>query len=126
MVHFTARDLQPNGSRECTVCCTDCLIHVKHYQCRVLFTWDTESGDWNVLEYGELIKVQYKPKLGDLGTIVKKHAQELMANHNGVPPWNNIKILDSYYLRSKTCLTDNENAVEFRQYFDSSSNCDEH
>lgn len=54
MVNFTASDLQPDPSiNNCINCSSnlnlDCVFHRKHYECQILFTWSSETGEWNVL-----------------------------------------------------------------------------
>lgn len=66
-VHFTATDKLPllksdsgdAGNYDCINCSSnvDCVFHRKHYQCCSLFTWDVATGDWAVLDYGELVEM---------------------------------------------------------------------
>lgn len=52
-------DIGDAGNYDCINCSSnlDCVFHRKHYQCCSLFTWDVATGDWTVLDYGELVEM---------------------------------------------------------------------
>lgn len=121
MIHFTARDIEPpNSLKPCLNCSNsqnlDCVFHRKHYECRILFTWDIDTGDWNVQDYGELTELpptfRYGRNASDLHRTVKKLATELSS---GLGPdiLSNIRVLDSCNEKSKEVLKDVENSIQF-------------
>lgn len=123
MVHFTASDLQPdNNIKNCVNCSShlniDCLFHRKHYECQILFTWDIDTGEWNVLDYGNLIEVP--PMLANgkntpyIHRIVGKLAYDMISGLNAYSEiFNNLHVLDSCMDKSKKVLKDIENSIEF-------------
>ncbi|XP_055607537.1 uncharacterized protein LOC129755166 [Uranotaenia lowii] len=54
VLQFTASDA--NIVKQCHNCSNtiDCRTHRKIYQCRSLFTWNMTTGNWTVLDYGNL------------------------------------------------------------------------
>lgn len=116
MVHFTAIDTLPTGTKECLNCVNnlDCVFHRKQYQCRTLFTWNLETGDWTVLDYGDLLEVAQKSKsTGELNKILQKLAADFFNNLNDLESFNNLRVLDCCNDKSKEFLRDYQNSIEF-------------
>lgn len=122
MVNFTARELQPTTTKQCLNCTSsqnlDCVFHRKYYECRTLFTWDIETGDWNILDYGDLVEVSAtlanKRNSGELNTAVKKMSKELSTTDKmNRDIFNHLRVLDSCSEKSKDILKDFENSIEF-------------
>lgn len=121
IVHFTARDLISNNTKECINCSSnqnlDCVFHRKHFESRTLFTWNMENGDWEVLDYGELIEVSptmaYKRNSSELNSVVKKLAADLSADVSKRDICSNLRVLDSCTNKSKEILRDEHNSIEF-------------
>lgn len=118
MVHFTAIDTLPTGTKECLNCVNnlDCVFHRKQYQCRTLFTWNLESGDWTVLDYGDLLEVAQKSNVknsGELNQVLQKIAADLFNNLNDLESFNNLRVLDCCNDKSKEFLRDYQNSIEF-------------
>lgn len=129
MAHFTARDQLPTTCNNCLNCSRniDCVFHRKQFECRILFTWNMELGDWDVLDYGELhefnrIGQPYeggstkscKSFGGGLSKRAKSLAQELAANLDKLQDFSsNLRVWDSNVSKSKACLTDLDNVIEF-------------
>lgn len=118
MVHFTAIDCLPSGTKECLNCVNnlDCVFHRKQYQCRTLFTWNLETGDWTVLDYGDLLEVAQKSNIknsGELNQILQKIAADLFNNLNDLESFNNLRVLDCCNDKSKQFLRDYQNSIEF-------------
>lgn len=123
MLHFTARDIQPPNTVKPCVNCTstqnlDCVFHRKHYECRILFTWDIDTGEWNVQDYGELLEVPpihgYGRNSSELHRTVKKLATELIGSLGEQPDlFNNVRVLDCCNEKSKEVLKDLDNSIEF-------------
>lgn len=125
MVNFTASDLQPDPSIiNCINCSSnsnlDCVFHRKHYECQILFTWDIETGEWNVLDYGNLSEVS--PALASekhtpyIHRIVSKLASDMISgltSYNEI--FNNLHVLDSCVEKSKKVLRDVDNSIEFHR-----------
>lgn len=123
MAHFTASDLQTDSSFNSCVNCTsnlnlDCVFHRKHYECQILFTWDIEAGEWNVIDYGNLLEVS--PSLANgkspsyIHRIVGKLATDLtngLTAHTEI--FNNLHVLDSCVDKSKKVLKNVDNSIEF-------------
>lgn len=61
IVNFTARDATAPGAAPCLNCTNreqlDCAFHRRHFECRSIFTWNVQSGDWTILDYGELAEL---------------------------------------------------------------------
>ncbi|XP_037027294.1 uncharacterized protein LOC119068035 isoform X2 [Bradysia coprophila] len=121
IVHFTARDLISTNTKECINCTSnqnlDCVFHRKHFESRTLFTWSMENGDWQVLDYGELIEVSptmaYKRNSSELNSVVKKLAADLSADVSKRDICYNLRVLDSCTNKSKEILRDQHNSIEF-------------
>lgn len=116
MVHFTARDQMPTDSKQCYNCKSnlDCVIHRKLYQCQVLFTWNTETGEWNVLDYGNLSEVLNKKSSGELNSIARQSAAEFKSTLNYNTNLSNyLRILDCCNEKPKLYLRDQRNSIEF-------------
>lgn len=123
MVNFTASDVQPVPSNNNCINCSsnlnlDCVFHRKHYECQILFTWDTESGEWHVLDYGNLLEVS--PSLSSekhtpyIHRIVSKLAADMISGlttHAEI--FTNLHVLDSCVEKSKKVLRDVDNSIEF-------------
>lgn len=131
IVRFAAFELksqQSVNSKQCANCCgnnqsIDCVFHRKNYECSALFTWNIDTGDWHVLDYGDLVEVSpatiYKHS-NDLNNAVKQLASELLTtsinendSHSDRDIFSNLRILDSCTDKSKEVLTDYENSIEF-------------
>lgn len=130
MAHFTARDQLPTTCNNCLNCSRnlDCVFHRKQFECRILFTWNMELGDWDVLDYGELhefnrigqpyesnsTKSSSKSFGGGLSKTAKSLAQELAASLDKLQDFSsNLRVWDSNVSKSKVCLTDLDNVIEF-------------
>lgn len=123
MVHFNASDLQPYSSTKSCVNCSsnlnlDCVFHRKHYECQILFTWDIESGEWNVLDYGTLLEVSPVLASGKnssyIHRIVAKLAADMTSGLNAYSDiFNNLRVLDTCVGKSKKVLKDIDNSIEF-------------
>ncbi|XP_055903449.1 uncharacterized protein LOC129939453 [Eupeodes corollae] len=129
MAHFTARDQLPTTCNNCLNCSRniDCVFHRKQFECRILFTWNMELGDWDVLDYGELhefnrIGQPYdsgstkssKSFGGGLSQTAKSLAQDLAASLDKLQDFSsNLRVWDSNVSKSKACLTDLDNVIEF-------------
>ena len=110
------------GHYDCINCSSnlDCVFHRKHYQCCSLFTWDVATGEWTVLDYGELVEMGQKwrnQSTKKQTTILRARARK-MANHlrvmtDGVGDGDHLKVLDSCNVKSKDALTDLKNCIEF-------------
>ncbi|XP_017079895.2 uncharacterized protein LOC108113723 [Drosophila eugracilis] len=122
MAQFSARD-QPLAI--CSHCTgrMECVFHNRQYECRILFTWNMESGQWHVLDYGELKEVheQFSPlkRLGKarltFAQAARKMGQE-MANglSQHLPDYtSNLRVLNSDIRKSKMYISDLDNMVEF-------------
>ncbi|XP_055848551.1 uncharacterized protein LOC129913751 [Episyrphus balteatus] len=130
MAHFTARDQLPTTCNNCLNCSRniDCVFHRKQFECRILFTWNMELGDWDVLDYGELhefnrtgqpydsgsTKSSSKSFGGGLSQTAKSLAQDLAASLDKLQDFSsNLRVWDSNVSKSKSCLTDLDNVIEF-------------
>lgn len=120
----------------------DCAFHRKNYECSALFTWNIDTGDWNVLDYGDLIEVSpatvYKHS-NDLNNAVKQLTNDFWhpsfgnnrydttetnndsnvcsnnssSNNSNCDIFSNLRILDSCTDKSKEALTDYDNSIQF-------------
>lgn len=123
MLHFTARDIQPpNTVKPCVNCSNtqnlDCVFHRKHFECRILFVWDIDTGEWNVQDYGDLHEVPtihgYDRNSSELHRMVKKFAADLIDGLGEQPElFQNVRVLDCCNEKSKDVLKDLENSIEF-------------
>lgn len=123
MAHFTASDLQPDSNiKNCTNCSSslnlDCAFHRKHYECQILFTWDIDTGEWNVLDYGNMTEVSASLANGKnpsyIHRIVSKLAADMISGLIAYSElFNNLHVLDSCVDKSKKILTDYENSIAF-------------
>lgn len=123
MVNFTASDIQPESTINNCINCTnnlnlDCVFHRKHYECQILFTWDIETGEWNVLDYGQLIEVSTSltsdGRTPYIHRIISKMAFEMISNLSSYTDlFNNLHVLDSCVEKSKKILRDADNSIEF-------------
>ena len=133
MINFTAREMLPSSSPadiQCLNCSSnqhlDCVIHRKRYECRTLFTWDIETGDWNILEYGDMTEMQQRPAnkrnqtTTEVNVTAKKLANDLKSFVSDV--FSNLRVLDSNVDKSKELLRDYDNSIEFYLYNKSSRN----
>lgn len=123
MAHFTASDLQPESNmKNCTNCSSslnlDCAFHRKHYECQILFTWDIDTGEWNVLDYGSMTEVPASLANGKNTSYIHRVVSKLSADmisgltaHSKI--FNNLHVLDSCVDKSKKILTDSENSIAF-------------
>lgn len=123
MAHFTANEIQPDSSYNNCVNCTstqnlDCAFHRKHYECQILFTWDVEAGEWNVIDYGSLLEVAPSLANGKPPSYIHRVAGRIAADmttgltaYSGA--FNSLHVLDSCLDKSKKILTDADNSVEF-------------
>lgn len=123
MAHFTANDIQPDSSYNNCVNCTsnlnlECVFHRKHYECQILFTWDVEVGEWNVIDYGNLFEVSPSLANGKIPSYIHRIANKLATDmaasltaHHEV--FSSIHVLDSCLDKSKKVLKDVDNSIEF-------------
>ncbi|XP_022210853.2 uncharacterized protein LOC111066489 [Drosophila obscura] len=124
MAQFSARD-QPYAPMTNCLHCTgriDCMFHNRQYECRILFTWNMESGQWQVLDYGELremhelfnpLKRLCKARL-TFAQMAKKMAKEMTESLNKLPDYaSNLRVLNSDIKKSKSYICDLDNMVEF-------------
>jgi len=101
----------------------DCPFHNRQYECRILFTWNMESGQWQVLDYGELKEVpeQFSPlkRLGKarltFAQMARKMGQEMAVGVGlNLPDYtSNLRVLNSDIRKSKMYISDLDNMVEF-------------
>lgn len=123
MVNFTASDVHlDHSANNCLNCSSnlnlDCVFHRKHYECQILFTWDIETGEWNVLDYGHLMEVP--PTLTSekhtpyIHRIVSKLAADMISGLSAYTEiFNKLHVLDSCVEKSKKILRDADNSIEF-------------
>lgn len=118
MAHFSAREEVSsclNCSRKLS------CFHRRQYECRVLFTWNMMSGEWDVLDFGELQDYKHYsfcPKKDHANTSLqhraKKLAREMAQTLNKLPDYtSNLRVLDSNVKKSKKSITDIDNMIEF-------------
>lgn len=141
-VHFTATDKlppiglrsntqrtsgapSPPGNYDCINCSSnlDCVFHRKHYHCCSMFTWDVVSGEWSVLDYGELVEMGPKWRSQSTKkqtTFLRAKAWKLTEQLRGGgtdeqerPADRHLRVLDSCNVKSKAAVTDLRNGVEF-------------
>ncbi|XP_017040144.1 uncharacterized protein LOC108087324 [Drosophila ficusphila] len=122
MAQFSARDQAMAICLHCTGR-MDCAFHKRQYECRILFTWNMETGQWQVLDYGELREVheQFSPlkRLGKarltFAQMAKKMGQEMAAGLGlNLPDYtSNLRVLTSDIRKSKMYISDLDNMVEF-------------
>lgn len=77
-----------------------------------------ESGDWNILDYGDMAEVSpntAKRVPGELNVIVKRIAEELSTTGGYLSRnyFDHLRILDSCTDKSKDVLRDYQNSIEF-------------
>ncbi|XP_037943322.1 uncharacterized protein LOC119676160 [Teleopsis dalmanni] len=123
MAQFAATDQLPCSSTNCFNCSRklDCIYHRHKYECRILFSWNMETGVWDILDYGELIeyktvsKVQQTKKVtDDLACRAKKIANELSTNLKNIQDYTcNLRVLESDLRKPKSYITDLDNMLEF-------------
>ncbi|XP_060647869.1 LOW QUALITY PROTEIN: uncharacterized protein LOC132785685 [Drosophila nasuta] len=124
MAQFSARDQMPTTPTNCLYCTgrMGCVFHNRQYECRILFTWNMDSGQWQVLDYGELKEMHelFSPlkRLGKsrltLAQLARQTAQEMTASLNGLPDYySNLRVLNSDMKKSKSSICDLDNMVEF-------------
>lgn len=121
MAHFSARE-------EVTSClnCSrklNCAFHRRQYECRVLFTWNMFTGEWDVLDFGELhdhklqnifIRKGVKRNPVSLAQRAKKLAREMAQTLSKLPDYtSNLRVLNSNIKKSKKTITDIDNMIEF-------------
>ncbi|XP_017100838.2 uncharacterized protein [Drosophila bipectinata] len=122
MAQFSARDQPLANCLHCTGR-MDCVFHNRQYECRILFTWNMEGGQWQVLDYGELREVpeQFNPlkRLGKarltFTQLARKMGQEMAENLSLCLPdyTSNLRVLHSDMRKSKAYISDLDNMVEF-------------
>ncbi|XP_034487357.1 uncharacterized protein LOC117791657 [Drosophila innubila] len=124
MAQFSARDQMPTTPTNCMYCTgrMGCVFHNRQYECRILFTWNMESGQWQVLDYGELKEMHelFSPlkRLGKsrltFAQLARQTAQEMATSLNSLPDYTcNLRVLNSDMKKSKSCICDLDNMVEF-------------
>ncbi|EDV93113.1 uncharacterized protein LOC6564021 [Drosophila grimshawi] len=124
MAQFSARDQMPTSPTNCMYCTgrMGCNFHKGQYECRILFTWNMESGQWQVLDYGELKEIHelFSPlkRLGKsrltFAQVAKQMAREMSASLNRLPDYTcNLRVLTADIKKSKTSICDLDNMVEF-------------
>ena len=141
MIHFTAREHLLLNEKSCMNCANnlDCVLHRKHYQCSTLFTWDTDTGIWNVLDYGLLVEVESGNAPFSSNVKVKRNPIKMLLKNNNLVNagrqlhdkiknvanylttsydfnykfLNNLRVLDSCHEKSKNILHDLHNSIEF-------------
>ncbi|EDW13996.1 uncharacterized protein LOC6572426 [Drosophila mojavensis] len=124
MAQFSARDQMPTAPTNCMYCTgrMGCVFHNRQYECRILFTWNMESGQWQVLDYGELKEMNelFSPlrRLGKsrltFAQVARQMAKEMAASLSRLPDYtSNLRILSADIKKSKTSICDLDNMVEF-------------
>nr|XP_014092377.1 uncharacterized protein LOC106618959 [Bactrocera oleae] len=126
MAQFSARDQLPTTPTNCLNCSLklDCVYHRRQFECRILFTWNMESGEWEVLDYGELHEYKQSDILSPikrcgripitLSQTAKKLASEMTASLSKIEQNYacNLRVLDSNIKKSKLSVADFDNAIE--------------
>lgn len=123
MAHFTANDIQIDSSYNNCVNCTsnqnlDCVFHRKHYECQILFTWDVDAGEWNVIDYGNLLEVSSTLANDKIPSYIHRIAGKIATDITiGLQAYseifNNLYTLDSCIDKSKKILKNADNSIEF-------------
>ncbi|XP_075150533.1 uncharacterized protein LOC142224635 [Haematobia irritans] len=120
MAHFSARE----EFSSCLNCSRkiSCGFHQRQYECRVLFCWNMTTGEWDVLDFGELQehKLQniftnkgVKRNQVSLAQRAKKLAREMAQTLNKLPDYtSNLRVLDSNINKSKKTINDIDNMIE--------------
>lgn len=109
--HFTAHDILPPKPGE--------KMHpIDRFECRILFTWNMETGVWDVIDYGELKEMSalsvLRSSTGGLAKLAKNLSIELTNSLNKLQDYSdNLKVLDSTMDKSKPYITDLDHMVEF-------------
>ncbi|XP_055617132.1 uncharacterized protein LOC129762672 [Toxorhynchites rutilus septentrionalis] len=125
VLQFTASDT--NKLKQCHNCSTtiDCHTHRKIYQCRSLFTWNMTTGEWTVLDYGNLaagpylelkkLATNYNRLLGKLRKFTRKlfAASEELESERTYEYLNHLRVLDSNNEKTKQRLVDLVHMIEF-------------
>ncbi|XP_058057363.1 uncharacterized protein LOC131208582 [Anopheles bellator] len=127
VLQFTANDVDSSKPQHCKNCSgtIDCQTHRKVYQCRSLFTWCVTSGEWSVLDYGNLCSGPYlnmKKLTSNYNRLLKKlrrFTKKLFVN-GGESEANrtydylqHLRVHDSDVSKTKQRLVDLENMIEF-------------
>lgn len=122
-----------NSNYDCVNCSSNmdycCVFHRKHYQCCSLFTWDTQTGEWLVLDYGQLTEINDKSRNQsnnkkqsiNLRNAIKDLVQNLRnaveGKRSATSPddvdHDHIRVLESRNDKSKESLIDLRNCIEF-------------
>ncbi|KAH8267276.1 hypothetical protein KR018_000673 [Drosophila ironensis] len=122
MAQFSARDQPLTNCQHCSGR-IDCVLHNRRYECRILFTWNMESGLWQVLDYGELREVheQFSP-LKQLGKsrltfiqLARNMGREMADSLRPCLPnyASNLRVLSMDIRKPKAIIRDMDNMVEF-------------
>lgn len=120
MAHFSARE----EATSCVNCARklSCAFHRREYECRVLFSWNMMSGEWDIIDFGELHDhnhFKYSPKNKYSSNVslqhrAKKLAREMSQSLQKLPDYtSNLRVLDSNVKKSKKSITDLDNMIEF-------------
>lgn len=109
--HFTAHDILPQKPG-------DKMQPIDRFECRILFTWNMETGVWDVIDYGELKEMSalsiLRSSTGGLAKLAKTLSTELTNSLSKIINYSdNLKILDSTLDKSKPYITDLDHMVEF-------------
>uniref|UniRef100_W8C9T5 DDB1-and CUL4-associated factor 15 n=1 Tax=Ceratitis capitata TaxID=7213 RepID=W8C9T5_CERCA len=126
MAQFTARDQLPTSPTNCLNCSLklDCIYHRRQFECRILFTWNMENGEWEVLDYGELHECKQSDLISPikrcgrmpvtLAQTAKSLAKEMSLSLSKIEQnyTSNLRVLDSNIKKSKLSLADHDNAIE--------------
>lgn len=124
MAQFSARDQMPTTSTNCVYCTgrMGCVLHNRQYECRILFTWNMETGQWQVLDYGELKEMHelFSPlkRLGKsrltFAQLARQTAREMALSLSSLPDYtSNLRVLNADMKKSKSSICDLDNMVEF-------------
>uniref|UniRef100_A0A182NG50 DDB1- and CUL4-associated factor 15 WD40 repeat-containing domain-containing protein n=1 Tax=Anopheles dirus TaxID=7168 RepID=A0A182NG50_9DIPT len=128
VLQFTANDIGHCKPKSCQNCSStiDCQTHRKVYQCRSLFTWCITTGEWMILDYGNLSSGPYlevKKLASNYSRLLKKlraFTRKLFTSGKGESEsdrtyeyLNHLRVLDSDTSKAKRRLTDLDNMIEF-------------
>uniref|UniRef100_A0A182QML9 DDB1- and CUL4-associated factor 15 WD40 repeat-containing domain-containing protein n=1 Tax=Anopheles farauti TaxID=69004 RepID=A0A182QML9_9DIPT len=128
VLQFTANDIGHCKPKSCQNCSStiDCQTHRKVYQCRSLFTWCITTGEWIILDYGNLSSGPYlevKKLASNYNRLLKKlrsFTRKLFTSGKGeyesdrtYEYLNHLRVLDSDASKAKRRLTDLDNMIEF-------------